>query len=79
MSQSPLTGTSSQAAAETTPTSASSGVRRRPSASRVVGSCSSTITIVLMKKSQPIPRSLTPASFLANAGRISSCAMPAPM
>ena len=28
---------------------------------------------------KPIPRSETPASFLANAGRISSCAIPAPM
>ena len=32
-----------------------------------------------MRKSQPIPRSETPASFFANAGRISSCAIPAPM
>ena len=32
-----------------------------------------------MKKSQPMPCSETPASFFANAGRISSCEMPAPM
>ena len=69
MSQSPLAGTSSQAAAETTPTSASSGMRRRPSASRVVGSWSSTITIVLMKKSQPIPRSRDAGLVLGERGQ----------
>ncbi len=78
-SQRELAGTSSHAAAETAPSTASRGTRRRPSASRVVGSCRKTITIVLMKKSQPIPRSETPASFFAKAGRISSCAIPAPM
>ncbi len=61
--------TSSHAAAQTTPSTASSGMRRRPSASRAIGSCASTITTVLTKKIQPIPRSETPASFFANAGQ----------
>ena len=53
-------------------------MRRRSAARRVIGSWSSTITIVLTKKSQPIPRSDTPASFFANEQDL-GCEIPAPM
>jgi len=46
---------------------------------REIGSCESTITTVLTKKTIPIAVSLTPASFFAYAGRSSKPAKPAKM
>ena len=58
---------------------ARSVVRRRPSDRREIGSCASTMTTVLTKKTIPIAVSLTPASFFAYAGSSSKPDMPAKM
>ena len=46
-------------------------MRRRPSSHFATGNCAITITSVFARKQSPIPRSLTPAEFFANAGKMS--------
>ena len=61
----PASGTSAHDPAQTTPSTASVGIRRRPDSACAIGSCASTITSVLAKNAIPIPSSLTPAKFFA--------------
>ena len=61
----PAIGTSAHDPAQTTPSSASVGIRRRPDRACAIGSWASTITTVLAKNASPIPSSLTPAKFFA--------------
>ena len=75
-SQKPLGGTTSHAAAQTTPSAAGISIRHRPSASRATGNCATTITSVLIAKigpsgahSRPPRSSRTPAGSPAARSR----------
>ncbi len=61
----PAIGTRSHAPAQSSPKSASVGMRRRPRASRAIGSCVNTMTSVLTRNRSPICVSSRPASFFA--------------
>ena len=67
-SQVPTTRTATDVAAKITADNASARMRRRPSSAFASGSCASTISTVLTKKTIPIPVSLTRACSFAKGG-----------
>ena len=73
------TARASQAPAHRSPNSASVGIRRRPRASRAIGSCVKTMTSVLTRNRSPIWVSSRPASFFAYTGSTSNPEKPAKM
>ena len=74
-SERPTTRIVAQVTANSAAVSASAGKRLRPSSAFAIGSCAITSTIVLTKKTTPIPAGLTPACSFAYGGRIvATCA-----